>query len=114
MARRDVLIYYTQVENQYLEMLADIKDYEAAHKSGEITDEKYNELTNMIEALKANYERLSYIMFLLNAPARDSKKAKYYKQNKKVVGALTNSSEEKIINENADILKNLKQLLKGE
>ena len=111
MARRDVLIYFKQVEDQYLEMLADVKDYEKDHEAGYISDEKYNELLAQIDIVKVNYERISYIVFLLNAPARDSKKSKYMKQNKKLSGGLANSSLDKVLNENADALKKIKELL---
>lgn len=111
MARRDVLIYFKQVEDQYLEMLADVKDYEKDHEAGYISDEKYNELLAQIDIVKVNYERISYIVFLLNAPARDSKKNNYMKQNKKLSRGLANSSLDKVLNENADALKKIKELL---
>ena len=111
MARKDVLIYFKQVEDQYLEMLADVKDYEKDHEAGYISDEKYNELVAQIDIVKVNYERISYIVFLLNAPARESKKTKYVKQNKKISKGLANSSLDKVIDENADALKKIKELL---
>ena len=111
MARRDVLIYFKQVENQYLEMLEDVKDYDKDHANGELSDEKYNELMAQIDIVKVNYERIAYIVFLLNAPARDSKKDTYVRQNKKVSTGLANSSLDKILDENADALKKIKELL---
>lgn len=111
MARRDVLIYFKQVENQYLEMLDDVKDYDKDHANGELSDEKYNELMAQIDIVKVNYERIAYLIFLLNAPARDGKKAKYEKQNKKVSCGLANSSLDKVLDENADALKKIKELL---
>ena len=111
MARRDVLIYFKQVENQYLEMLEDVKDYEKDHAAGYISDEKYDELMAQIDIVKANYERIAYIIFLLNAPARDSKKTKYERQNKKLFNGLANSSLDKVLDENADALKKIKELL---
>ena len=114
MARRDVLIYFKQVEDQYLEMLEDAKDYDKDHANGELSDEKYNELMSYMDVVKVNYERIAYIVFLLNAPARDKKKAKYAKQNKKLTGGLANSSLDKVLDENADALKQIKLILKGE
>lgn len=111
MARRDVLIYFKQVENQYLEMLEDVKDYDKDHANGELSDEKYNELMAQIDIVKVNYERIAYIIFLLNAPARDTKKSKYNAQNKKLHSGLANSSLDKILDENADALKKIKGLL---
>ena len=112
MARKDVLIYFKQVEDQYLEMLEDVKDYDKDHAHGEISDEKYDELMGLIDRVKDNYERIAYIVFLLNAPARDRKKAKYERQNKRVFHGLENSSLYKVLDENADALKNIKKILK--
>ena len=112
MARKDVLIYFSQVENQYLEMRQDVKDYEEAYKKGEISEETYTQAMESVEIIKQNYERLAYIVFLLNAPNRDKKKEKYKKANKKLVGALSNCSDYAIFNENADALRKLKEGLK--
>lgn len=114
MARKDVLAYYKQVENQYMEMLADAKDYDKCHDNGELSDEKYNELMSLMETVKTNYERIAWIVFLLNAPGKKSKKARYNQQNRKMFTGLENSTEYKVLDENADALKNIKRLLKGE
>ena len=112
MARKDVLIYFKPIEEQYLEMLADAKDYEEAYKKGLISDDQYEQAIKMIDIVKINYERIAYIVFLLNAPNRDSKKTNYNKRNAKLVGALENSSQQAVINENADALKVLRDTLK--
>ena len=76
MAVRDVVEYYNKVEEQYGELLEDIKDYEKALASNEITEEQYNQALGMIDAIKANYERLSYVMFLLKKRKKYLRKAK--------------------------------------
>ena len=113
MARKDVLTYYKQVEEQYLEMLQDAKDYDEAYKNGQITEEQFNQAVKSLEIVKINYERLSFVIFLLNAPARDKKKAKYNKMNSKVLGALEDSTVNAVVDENADALKSLKEIIKG-
>ena len=80
MAVRDVINYYAQVEAQYQEMLADVKDYEQA--------------LQLVDGIKSNYERLSYIMFLL------TKRKKYAKRS------LTKDVE---LTENAEYLQKLKR-----
>ena len=94
MAVKDVVNYYAQVESQYHEMLEDVKDYEQAFNTGEITEEKYEEALKLVDSIKANYERLSYIMFLL------TKRKKYKKRT------LTENVE---ISENAELLRELKR-----
>ena len=61
-------------------MLKDIQDIDKDHKEGLIDDERYEQLMEVlsldIEAVKANYERISYMVLLLNKPARESKPLK--------------------------------------
>lgn len=94
MAVRDVINYYAQVESQYQEMLADVKDYEQAFNTGEISEEKYEQALQLVDGIKSNYERLSYIMFLL------TKRKKYAKRS------LTKDVE---LTENAEYLQKLKR-----
>ncbi len=112
MAKRDVVNYYISVQSQYLEMLQDVKDYEEALKNGFFSQEQYDQVQEMIAKVKENYERLSFIIALLNEPARDSKKDKHKKRNALVYDYLSDSSDEYIKSENDDILKKLKEIIK--
>lgn len=112
MARRDVISYYLDIQNQYFEMLADVKDLEEAVKNGELPEDRIAQAQEWIEVIKENYNRISYIMFLLNAPNKKEKKTKYMKQNKDLVKALEPYSETAVLDENADVLKGLKKMLK--
>ena len=73
-----------------------------------------NSLTNfrwdLINKLKENYERISYIIFLLNKPKRSSKKLD--KDTLSWYNTLKNHSKEAIIDENKDVLSTFKQLVR--
>ena len=111
MAYIDVKRYFLQVQDQYLEMLSDTKELDEAAKAGQVSQENYEAAQALMLRLKENYERLCYIMFLFNQPARKKKKAKYNAQNSVTASALNNSSEEAILAENADVLKQFKELI---
>lgn len=114
MARKDVINYYISVQNQYFEMLNDAKDLDDAYKNGIISQEQVEQAQDILSKLKENYDRLSYVVLLLNEPGRDSKKKSFKKQNIKVYDYLKNSNDCYIRNENEDVLKKLKSLIKGE
>ena len=76
MAVKDVVNQYSQIEAQYHEMLEDVKDYEKAFNAGEITEEQYEQALKLVDGIKTNYERWSYVMYLL------TKKKKYTKRCK--------------------------------
>lgn len=110
MAKSHIIKYYLEVEYQYLEMLDTLKELKELVKEGKIDVEAYEKEAANVEKLKENYERISYIMFLLNQPRRTSKKLdtdtlRWYNE-------LKNHSKEAIIDENKDVLCTFKQLVK--
>ena len=82
MAKKHIIDYYNQICEDYHEMIETLKDMEKECEQGIISPDRVDQLKRMIEPIKINYNRISYIMFLLNMPQRDKKKAKYIKQNK--------------------------------
>ena len=74
MALRDVKDYYFKMLSQYMEMKADLADFEQALKDGFITEEQMQTAFDEVNRVQQNYERLSYIMYLLTLPNRESKR----------------------------------------
>lgn len=110
MAKSHLIKYYLEVEYQYLEMLDTLKELKELVKEGKVSDETYTQEEANVIKLKENYERMAYIMFLLNQPQRKSKKLDsetllWYKE-------LKNHSKEAIIDENKDVLCTFKSLIK--
>lgn len=116
MARKDLIEYYLEQQAVYLEMLKDIKDVDKDHKDGLIDDERYEQLmaslSPEIEPIKANYERISYCVLLLNKPARKSKGKKYENVNKDLYEYLQGASKEAVLDESKDALADLKKIIK--
>lgn len=70
---------YTQVVDQYHEMLENLKDIEKELDQELVPPEFVENLKKQIEPIKNNYEQWSYIMFLLHEPQRKAKREKYRK-----------------------------------
>lgn len=98
MAVKDFIKYYEEEEAQYNEMLNDAKDLEESYRAGHLSEDSYNSAIKYIEALRANHERLSYVMFLL------TKRKKYAKKVSEPGAEVT---------ENAKLLDNLKDMKEG-
>lgn len=110
MAVKHILDYYKSVEAQYIEMLNDLKEMEEAINNKVLPPEALDNIKTMIEPLKNNYMTLSWVMFLLNQPNRDSKKSKYIKQSKKFTSTLDpERSRDGIIEENKKVLESTKK-----
>jgi hypothetical protein len=87
MAVKDVKDYYFKMLAQYLEMKNDLADFEQALKDGFITEDQMQAALEEVNALQLNYDRLTYIMYLLELPNRRSKHERHNKANKKLVNA---------------------------
>ena len=85
MSVKDVKRYYDVITEQYFEMVNDLKDFEEAVSNNIIEPERLEEIKKNIEPIKVNYQRISYIMYLLNIPTKKSKYKKYERQNKKLL-----------------------------
>ena len=88
MSVKHVNEYYRQISDQYQEMLDNIKDFEQEVSSGIIEPERLERLKDQVAPIKENYERWSYMMFLLHQPNRKDKIKRYQKMNKKVLASI--------------------------
>ena len=117
MAAKDVKEYYFKLIAQKAELEADLADFEEALKNGFITEEQMQAAKDELIPYQINLDRLTYIMYLLELPNRKAKKAKFAKQNKKILDELIkrNADEQSVISENKSALdafrKEVKELL---
>ena len=117
MAARDVKEYYFKLIAQKAELDADLADFEEALKNGFITEEQMQAAKDELIPYQINLDRLTYIVYLLELPNRKTKKAKFAKQNKKILDELEkrNADEQSVISENKSALdafrKEVKELL---
>ena len=117
MAVKDVKEYYFKLIAQKAELEADLADFEEALKDGFITEEQMQAAKDELVPYQINLDRLTYIMYLLELPNKKAKKAKFAKQNKKILNELKkrNADEQSVISENKSALdafrKEVKELL---
>ena len=117
MAVKDVKEYYFKLIAQKAELEADLADFEEALKNGFITEEQMQAAKDELIPYQINLDRLTYIMYLLELPNRKTKKAKFAKQNKKILNELEKreADEQSVISENKSALdafrKEVKELL---
>ena len=114
MAVKDVKQYYYAMLAQYIEMKADLADFEQALADGFITEEQLEAIREDVLRVENNYERLSYIMYLLEMPNKKSKKVKYAKTNKKLLAFFdaADATQGIVEDENRDTLNHLRTELK--
>ena len=103
---------YSQVVNQYHEMLENLKDIEREFSDGLVPPEFVDNLKKQIEPIKNNYEQWSYIMFLLHEPQRKAKREKYRKTIEHKIKQLDkNNSPEARLNAGKLAINSLKETM---
>ena len=115
MAVKDVREYYYNLLMQKIEMKQDLADFEQAFKDGQVTEDKLANVKETIDAIEQNFNRVSYIMYLLELPNRPSKQQKARKRNKKLEAAFKDrkADYEAIKEENNSALDALRDELKA-
>lgn len=73
MSVKHVKEYYDSIYQDYHEMVQTLKDMEEECNNGLVAPEKVEQLKKMLEPIKMNCHRISYIMFLLNKPNKKEK-----------------------------------------
>lgn len=108
MAVKHIREYYEQVCEQYVQMNEELRDFQKEVENGLVEPERLDNLKKIIEPLKNNYMTLSWIMYLLNQPNRDSKERAYQKRNKKLIESLDkNFNKESIMKQNDEVIKSI-------
>lgn len=110
MAIKHVREYYERMVSDYVEMKRVLEEMEKlSEEKASVAINNIEQIREQVKVLEANYNRLSYIMFLLNQPNKEKKKSKYFKQEKKKLDKIPiNDRKEAVINENTKVLETLK------
>ena len=77
MAKRHVVLYYLQIENQYKEELENLKELQELVLDGKVEEWQVEQCKESVEKLKNTYETIASIIFELNRPNTNSKEDKY-------------------------------------
>lgn len=112
MSVKDVKECYAKVSQQYSDMLNEIRDFEQECERGLFEPERLDMIKESIQPLKDNYERWSYMMFLLNQPNRKQKVNKYKKQQQSKLNKLSvKNSIESTFKENDSAIKKTDEVI---
>lgn len=110
MAKKDIDIYFQQVCKDYHELVTTLHEMEEEVSKGLLDPDKLIQIKEYIEPIKINWQRISYIIYLLNKPAKNKKSKRYADQNKKLVHE--NSTLNDVHNENCKQIDKIKSVLR--
>ena len=114
MSVKHVKQYYNQVCDLYHELFENLRDLQKEAEQGLISPEKLEDYKKIIEPVKTNYERWSYMIFLLNMPNKKEQQKKYKKQRKEEVEEFTkNQADTASIKESKEALEKADNFVKN-
>lgn len=109
MAYKHIKEYYDKICEQYLEMKDEIRDFEIEAQNNIMEPERLDMIKEQIKPLMDNYERWSYMMYLLNLPVKKSKQKSYQERNKKFISNLNkNNSLQSVLEENKQVINKMR------
>lgn len=108
MSVKHIKKYFNQIANQYSELLSELKDFEKEAEQGLIEPERLDLIKQNIQPLIDNYQRWSYMIFLLNMPNKKSKQLAYNKQHSKSLPQNSKNNLNSMLEENKTVLNNMK------
>lgn len=113
MSIKHVREYYDNICKDYHEMMEALREAEEDAQNNLVTPESVENLNTLVKPMKDNYERWSYMMFLLNMPNKKEKKRAYLKQNRKKIELIEeNNNMEAMHKENTDSINEVRQAFK--
>ena len=108
MAVKHIKEYYEQVCEQYIQMNDELRDFQKEVENGLVEPERIENLEKLIEPLKNNYMTLSWIMFLLNKPQKESKERPYQRRTRKFTESLDKKfNKDSILKQNEEVIKSI-------
>lgn len=107
MSKKDVNTYFNKICEDYHELIETLHEIEEEASKGLLSPEKLQQMKDYIEPIKINWQRISYIMYLLNKPQKKTKVNRYKNQNQKLIHE--NSTLNDVHKENYDYINKIKQ-----
>ena len=111
MAKVHVLNFYKQQIKQLLSMQETAKNMQEAYQNKQVDEDTYKHFMELVETLRSNVDRISYIVFLLNQPRFSLKKFLKNHESKLDYFTSHNADEAGVFAENNKVLEDMQQYI---
>lgn len=109
MAYRDVIKFRDDLYAQLQEMEENINELAELSRTGMVSPETFENAKVYTDRIKDNYEKVSWVLFLLNKPKRKNKESRYTNQSKKLLRECGNWNSDTIRKQNNDLINQCKE-----
>lgn len=110
MSVKEVKEYYMRMTSDYVGLKDTIKklESEANENTPQAVLDNIQQIKKQYARVEENYNRLSYVMYLLNMPKRNKKKKRWNKQNQNLLNTIPRKDRADAIHqENKEIIDDL-------
>ena len=109
MSKKHVDEYFNVVAQNYHEMIEALREIEEEASNGLVDPDRIENAKKLVEPIKQNYMRISYIMFLLNKPNIKKKEKRYEAQEiKRLENIGKENTLDGVVKENKETIKNIR------
>lgn len=115
--KRDFERYFVEVQKDYNRMLKTLEKVNEEIKKGQVSDEQRQSFEQWFNQVKVNYDRVSYMRYLLHLPPKFIQKLQQRNINSKMMKELKkyryeNADKDSVHEENKEALDNIDKELK--
>lgn len=110
--KRDFERYFVEVQKDYNRMLKALEKVNEEISKGQVSDEQRQLFEQWFNQVKVNYDRVSYMRYLLHLPPKFIQKIQQRNVNSKMMKELKkyqeeNADKDSVLNENKEALDNI-------
>ena len=110
--KRDFERYFVEVQKDYNRMLKALEKVNEEISNGQVSDEQRQSFEQWFNQVKVNYDRVSYMRYLLHLPPKFIQKIQQRNVNSKMMKELKkyqeeNADKDSVLNENKEALDNI-------
>lgn len=109
LSKKDVENYFNTVNAQYHEFTEELKDFEDLCRQHIVDPDVVQSAKKQFLVVKDNWERLNYVMYLLNRPVKKAKHKTYDRQSSKLLANCVTSEE--VIIQNSKAKEEFQQII---
>lgn len=112
--RRDFENYFTKLQLNYNSVMKTYEKVKDDYTKGLVTEEQLVNFSKYIDVVKVNYDRTSYMRYLLRLPPKFIQKIEEKRINSKIMRearkyAAQNADKESVLQENRDAIDSLEK-----
>lgn len=109
MSKKDLEQYYNQMTAQYKDLQKEVHEFEQDAANNMMPPEALQDFKDSISPFMVNWQRVTYLMYLLHKPVKKEKQEQYADKSKPLLEKVgKENTGESVLEENTQIIEKVK------